>query len=281
MAEKKQHTIVSADDGKEVAPKKSAPKAEAAPKAEPAPAAKTVQQADGSKNSNPKTLRILAWVLWVLAIGCEILAFMIFKGKCEILNIPTTTALIIALVLDLALVIIGAQFWKKANHIDPVSEANKAKFWLWNNMGVIVCCFAFLPFLIVALTDKNADPKLKKIAIIAAIAGLLIGGAASYDYNPVSEEGLAVAQQTLSDTTVYWTQYGKKYHTHEDCQHLNNSDVLTAGTIDQAIEAGRSSICKTCASRDGLEVGENGAILGVAEKAPEVVADLVEEAPAA
>ena len=248
MAEKKQHTIVSADSGKEV---------KAAEKAAPA---KEVKAADASSNSNPKTLRILAWVLWVLAIGFEVLAFMIFTGKLGITFMPTTTALILALVLDLGLVILGAQFWKKANHIDPVSEANKTKFWLWNNMGVIVCCFAFLPFLIIALTNKDADPKLKKIAIIAAIAGLLIGGAASYDYNPVSQEGLAQATQTLSDTTVYWTQYGKKYHTHEDCQHLNRSDVLTAGTIDQAIEAGRSSICKTCAERDNLNVGANGAV---------------------
>lgn len=260
MAEKKQHTIVSADDGKEV---KAAPKAE-----------KVVQPADGSKNSNPKTLRILAWVLWVIAIAFEVIAFMIFTGKMEVTFMATTTALILALVLDLALVILGAQFWKKANHIDPVSEANKTKFWLWNNMGVIVCCFAFLPFLIVALTNKDADPKLKKIAIIAAIAGLLIGGVASYDYNPVSQEGLAQATQTLSDTTVYWTQYGKKYHTHEDCQHLNRSDVLTAGTIDQAVEAGRSSICKTCADRDGLVVGENGAVTGT-------VAPAAEELPAA
>ena len=276
MAEKKQHKIVSASTGEEVTEKKAAPKKAAPVDEAPAKEApkKEIKAADPADNSNPKTLRILAWVFWVMAFVFEVLAFLIFSGKLEINFTSTTVALIGALVLDLAMVILGAQFWKKANHIDPISEAKKAKFWLWNNMGVIVCCFAFIPFLILALTNKDADPKLKKIAVIAAAAALLIGGAASYDWNPVSEEGLAVAQQTLAGQTVYWTQYGKKYHTHEDCQHLNRSDVLTAGTIDEAVAAGRSSMCKTCASRDNIEVGDNGAITAVApvEQAAEELA---------
>ena len=265
MAEKKQHTIVSAETGKET-------KAAAAP----APK-KEVQAADASSNSNPKTLRILAWVFWVVAFVFEILAFLVFTNKINITFCSTMAALIGFLVLDLAFVILGAQFWKKANHMDPISEANKAKFWLWNNMGVIVCCFAFIPFLIIALTNKDADPKLKKVASIAAAVALLIGVGASYDYNPVSQEGLAAASETLSDVQVYWTQYGKKYHTHEDCQHLNQSDTLTMGTIDQAIEAGRSSICKTCAARDGLTVGENGAVTGTVEQVEAVVQEAAEQ----
>ena len=263
MAEKKQHTIVSAETGKPVAAK-----------------AKTVQAADPSSNSNPKSLRIVAWVLWILAFACEVIAILAYVDKIHITFLPTLTAIIILLVLDFALVVAGAQFWKKANHIDPVSEANKLKFWLWNNMGVIVCCFAFIPFIIIALTDKNADPKTKKVASIVAAVALVLGVGLSYDWNPVSEEGLEQATQTLANTQVYWTQYGKKYHTHEDCQYLNRTDVLTAGSIDDAVAAGRSTICSACAKKDNLTVGENGAVTGTVKAAEEVVEAVTEE-PAA
>lgn len=267
MAEKKQHTIVSADSGKEV-------KAKAPTKAAPAKAA---VPAEG--NGKAKSLRLIACLLWVVAIAFEVLAVLIYVGKVEITFMPTLYALVGTLVLDLAFVIAGAQFWKKANHMDPASEAQKVKFWLWNNMGVVVCCFAFIPFLIVALTNKDADPKLKKVAIIAALAALLIGGVASYDWNPVSEEGVAQATQTLGDTQVLWTKYGKKYHLDEDCQYLNRSDVLTQGTIAQAVEAGRSTICSACAKNHELEVGENGAVTGTIETVEEVL-ETVEETAA-
>ena len=171
MAEKKQHKIVSASTGEEVkAGTKAAPKAapkDAAPKEAP-------KAAPASANgSNPKTLRIVAWVLWILAIAAEVLAVLVYTGKIQVTFVSTLAAFLGLLIIDLALVIAGAQFWKKANHMDPVSEANKVKFWLWNNMGVIVCCFAFIPFIIIALTSKDADPKLKKWAIIAAVVALL------------------------------------------------------------------------------------------------------------
>jgi len=101
---------------------------------------------------------------------------------------PGLYQIIIALVLDLVCVIIGAQLWKKANHIKPASEKNKFLFWLWNNMGLIACAVAFIPFVILALTNKNADKKTKAIATVVAVIALLIGGLASYDYNLVSEE---------------------------------------------------------------------------------------------
>ena len=110
---------------------------------------------------NAKTKRIIAVVCWVIAIAFEVLALLVFIGKIDLGFISQLAQLIIFLVIDFIFVVIGAQFWKKANHIDPVSEENKLKFWLWNNMGVIVCCFAFIPFLIYVLfIDKEADPKM-------------------------------------------------------------------------------------------------------------------------
>ncbi len=211
---------------------------------------RTVKEAP--KTGNATGLRIGAVLLWLAAIGLEVLALMIFCGNVTLSFLPLSTLaqVIVVLVLDLVLVIIGSQLWKKSNHIDPASEKNKLKFWLWNNMGVIACVVAFVPFIILALTNKEADAKTKKIASIVAIVALLIGGIASYDFNPISAEEKAEAMAELGDTTVYWTPFGKVYHTDIDCQAMNRTDTVTEGTVEQAIAANRTRLCKYCENRD-------------------------------
>ncbi|MBQ4600021.1 MAG: hypothetical protein IJB17_00100 [Oscillospiraceae bacterium] len=234
MAEKKKKKIVSADDGKEVT---------AAAKK------KTVKEA--APVGNATGLRIGAVVLWVVAIALEVVALLILNGTINWTFMPSLWQIIIALVLDLVCVIIGAQLWKKANRIKPASKKNKFLFWLWNNMGVIVCAFAFIPFVILALTDKKADKKTKTIATVVAIIALLIGGVASYDFDPVSQEDLSAATAAITDN-VYWSTFGKVYHTHEDCQALNQSDSLTMGSVEQAIAANRTRLCAFCAKKDEI-----------------------------
>lgn len=211
---------------------------------------RTIKEAP--KTGNATGLRIGAAVLWLVAIGLEILAVMILNGSATLSFIPLSslTQIIIVLVLDLIFVIIGSQLWKKANHIDPASEKNKLKFWLWNNMGVIVCAVAFIPFIILALTNKDTDAKTKKIASIVAIIALLIGGIASYDFNPVSEEQKAEAMAEYGDTMVYWTPFGKVYHTDVDCHAMNRTDTITEGTVEQAIAANRTRVCSYCEKRN-------------------------------
>lgn len=228
---RKQHNIVSAGGG--------------------APVAHTVK--DAGETGNASGLRIGAVVLWVVAVVFEILAVLIFSGTVALTFIPTMAQLIGALVLDLVCVIVGAQLWKKANRIDPASEKNKVKFWLWNNMGVIACVVAFVPFIILLLTNKNVDGKTKKIAAIVAVAALLIGGLASYDFDPVSAEEKEAAMSAYGDAMVYWSPFGKVYHSHEDCHSLNQTDTLTQGTVEQAIAANRTRLCKYCADRDEAE----------------------------
>ena len=217
------------------------------------------QQGQAAMTGNATGLRIGAIVLWVLAFVCEILAVLVIFRKLNITFMPTLWVLIIFIVLDLAFVIIGSQLWKKANHIKPASEKNKTLFWIWNNMGVIVACFAFLPLIIIMLSNKNLDKKTKVICVVAAIIALLIGGAASIDYNPVSQEQQAAAMSALGATDVYWTTFGKVYHTHVDedaedyCPYLNQSDALTRGTVEQAIAAGRTRLCSWCARHDAIE----------------------------
>ncbi len=233
MAEaKKKKKIVAADSGK-VVEAGSRKKKAAAP----------VGNATG--------LRVGAVALWVVALAFEVVALFVLNGKINLTFMPSLYQIIIALVLDLICVIIGSQLWKKANHIKPASEKNKLLFWLWNNMGLIACAVAFIPFVILALTNKNADKKTKTIATVVAIIALLIGGVASYDFNPVSEEQQQAAIEAISDD-VYWSPFGKVYHTHDDCQSLNKTDTLTYGTVEEAIADGRTRLCAFCAKKDDI-----------------------------
>ena len=232
MAEPKKKKIVSADTGEEV-------KAGSRKKKAAAPV------------GNAGGLRAGAIILWVVALVFEVLAFLVLIGKINLKFMPSLYQIIAFLVLDLVCVIVGSQLWKKANHIKPASEKNKLKFWLWNNMGLIVCAVAFIPFVILALTNKEADKKTKAIATVVAVIALLIGGVASYDWNPVSEEQQQAAMEAISDD-VYWSPFGKVYHTHDDCSSLNQSDSLTYGTVEQAIADGRTRLCAFCAKKDAI-----------------------------
>ncbi len=198
---------------------------------------------------NATGLRIGAAVLWLAGIALEVVALLILTGKLPVQAAMFWVLGIGALVLDLICVVIGSQLWKKSNRIDPASEKNKVKFWLWNNLGVIASVLAFLPFIILLLTSKDADGKAKKIGSIVAVVALLIAGLASYDFDPVSQEMLDTANAVYGETTMYYTKSGGVYHPHRDCQHLSDSDILE-GTAEEAIRGGYTRPCKTCMSKD-------------------------------
>ncbi len=232
MAEKKVHKIVSASSGKDVTKE-----AKAASPTKPA----------SRPTGNPGALRLGAILLWIAAIAFEVMAILLVTETIGILPaIEPIWKALAALVLDLICVVIGSQLWKKANHIDPASQKNPTKFWIHNNLGVIISVLAFLPFVIILLTSKKTDKKSKIIGSVAALVFAAIAGLTSVDWNPVSLEAL---QQADAGTTVYWTEHGKKFHLYEDCQALQQTDVLTTGTAQEAMDANRTSICKFCEKR--------------------------------
>ncbi len=201
---------------------------------------------------NATGLRIGAAVCWLAAIGLEVLAYLLLIGKVNLKFMPTLYQAILAIVLDLVLVVVGSQLWKKANRIKPASKKNKVLFWLWNNMGFLVAVLAFLPLIVLVLVNKDMDKKTKTIVTAVAAIALILGGLGSYDFDPVSAEEQNAAIETISGD-VFWTQFGKVYHTHDDCQALNRTDELTYGTVEQAIAANRTRLCSFCAKRDSIE----------------------------
>ena len=275
-------TIVRNKD-KNAAPQKAA---EAAKKAEPAAkkAAETAQKAEPAKKPqqtivtpNKPTggsttgLRIGAIVLWVLAIVCEVFAIMaLLEYFYPPFGMSPLVFLIIMIVLDLVFAILAAQLWKKANHIKPMSEKRgKFLFYVWNELGVIMACICFIPLIILVLKNDKLDKKSKTIAAIVAIVALLITGVASADFNPITAEQKQEAEAQIT-TDVYWTQFGHKYHLNIDeetgCPHIRNSSTIYKGSVTEAIEGGRTTICSYCAAHYAEEMGLQLEQLNVEDK---------------
>ncbi len=204
------------------------------------------------------TRRIIAILLWLVGIFFEVIAILRLKDVINwIPSLSEVAFLIICLVLDCIAVIIGSLLWKKANHIDPASEKNAFKFWVQNNLGTIISVIAFLPIIILVLTDKEMDKKNKTIVSIVAIVLMLIAGITSYDFNPVSIEQLDKAEKEVlatenfdtnedGEAVVYWAQHSKKYHVDKDCPALQNSEKVFKGTVKAAYEKNLTDPCRRC-----------------------------------
>lgn len=252
-AEKKQHVITSASTGSAMSKEElAAAKKENAAKAQAAQAARAADKGKAKQN------RIIAVVLWVAALVFELLGILALGKKLSFAaNWNPTVVLVVCIVLDLICLLIGSQLWKKANHMDPASEKNKLKFWLWNNLGVIVSILAFVPFIVLIFINKDTDKNTKLIAGIAAIVALAVGIGGSYDFNPVSQEDIAevdlIAAENAEELNegVYWIKSGKSevYHIDPECFTLDNTVELDYGTVAQAFEAGHTRLCYYCAKR--------------------------------
>ena len=211
----------------------------------------------GDSKQRAKTNRIFAIILWIFAIACEVIGILRLTNHINwFSNMNTTTFLIVAIVLDLLFFIPGSLLWKKANHIDPISEKNKTKFWMWNNLGTILSVLAFLPIIIFVLSNKDLDKKSKTLVTAVAAVALIIAGVSSYDFNPVSSEQLSQAQKEVEAVgknknangqyVVYWAPNSKKYHVDPDCPAFSNSETVYEGTVQQAFERNLTEPCRRC-----------------------------------
>jgi len=217
-------------------------------------------EATDAAKSSAARLRLIAGLLWLLGIGAQIFAISLLLKKPVVL-----WQIIVLIVIDLAFVITGSLLWKKSNRMDPPSEANKFRFFLQSQLGLITAIVAFLPLVIFILTNKNIDKKQKTILGGIAVVALLAAGITGYDFNPPSVEKYSqqINDQTkevteLSGTDqVFWTPAGNKLHLYNDCYTIKNSDV-SEGTVKQAWEARKidnNEICKVCVKRMQKEKG--------------------------
>lgn len=198
-----------------------------------------------------KKYRIGAIVCWLLALAMEVIAILRLTGRIDLFpKMSLMGFVILFVILDLIFFIPGSLLWKKANHIDPASEKDKTKFWMWNNLGTILSVLAFLPVIIFIFTNKDLDGKQKGIAGTIAIIALLIAGVASYDFNPVSAEQLAHAEKEVKAVSpsgkVYWAKHSKKYHVDKDCPAFSRSEEVYEGSVAAAYENNLTDPCRRC-----------------------------------
>ena len=254
-----------------MAESKSGKKVVKAPKSVPSEKAKQLAE-DAVKNntdavwkptaeakSKATMFRIIAIVGWVIAIGVEAVAIF------WLLRQDTSQSwflwlLIGALVLIAIFAIVGSQFWKKANDLDPAKKSEPVRFFVQNQLGVIISIIAFLPLIILIFTNKNMDGKQKGIAGGIAIALLIAAGLASADFSPnsvedetaqqVANEGqideyTSIVEQLTGADAVTWTLSGSVYHLCADASAVNLESAdnqIYSGSVSDAHTAGKAGL---------------------------------------
>jgi len=235
-----QASDLMSDDAK--ARVKAAEAAKPAPTWAPTPEAK----------SRAVRLRVIAAVMWVLAIGAEAAAIF-WALQQDPVNIWVLVAII---VVDMLLAVGGSLLWKKANRLDPASREDNVRFWIQNQLGLIIAIIAFLPLIVMIFLDKDLEGKQKGIVGGVAIAALVVAGAAGLSIGSPSVEQYAAQTQEVEDlmgtNEVFFTKHGTKYHLYEDCQHINSArtEEIISGTVAEARELKNiTDLCKTCKTR--------------------------------
>jgi dipeptide/tripeptide permease len=212
-------------------------------------------QASAESKGQAKSLRLFAILAWVVAIGLEIWAIIMLKTP------PISMAWLIGLiVVDLGFVILGSVLWKKSNRLDPASEKNKTKFFIQNQLGVIISVIAFLPLVVLIFTNKDLNGKQKGILGSVAVVAMLIASIVGIDFNPASIE--QYTEQTkevevlMGTNKVFWTESGTSYHLFHDCSYINSdrTKAIFDGTVAKARELKNiTDICDRCKNRVAKE----------------------------
>lgn len=198
--------------------------------------------------------RIIALILWVVAIALELVAiFWLLRPPFDELaankGFPQWRwwTLLGFLVVIGALSIIGSQLWKQANRLDPASSKEKFRFFVQNQLGAIIALIAFLPLIILIFLNKDMDSKQKGIAggvgIAVALAAVLLG----IDFKPLSQEQAAVESQVVTQLVgqdlVWWSAGGGVMHLCQGVSDLTRATTeVSSGTTAEAFAAGKTGI---------------------------------------
>jgi len=204
------------------------------------------------------TFRIIAALFWAAAIAAEAVAiFWLLKQSNQSWFL---WALIGGIVLIGILAVVGSQFWKKANQLDPAKKSEPVRFFIQNQLGVIISIIAFLPLIILIFLNKDMDGKQKGIAGGIAIAVLVAAGLLSADFNPpsveentanqVANEGqidpyAAIVTELTGENFVTWTLSGSVYHLCTDASAVNLTSAdnqIYSGDVSTAHTAGKEGL---------------------------------------
>ena len=224
-----------------------------------------------------RRFRYIALGLWAVAIILEVVAIVwLLRPPFEELaanqGFPQWRwwTLIGFIVVIGVLAIIGSQLWKKANHLDPASNKEPVKFFIQNQLGAFIALLAFLPLIAMIFLNKDMDGKQKGIAGIAAIVVAVVATVMGVDFQPLSQEQVAVESQVVrhlvGEDHVWWSAGGNVVHLCRDVSDLQNvTTQITDGPIADALAAGKAGITLEL----GSELNQCG--LSTPDNLPEIV----------
>lgn len=194
------------------------------------------------------TRRVLALLLWLLAIGGEAFAiFWVLKRPKENGEFPMWAWILLlgTLVAIGLLAFGGSQLWKQANRLDPASKSNGFRFFVQNQLGAIITLIAFVPLIVLIFMNKDMDGKQKGIAGAAGIVLLLVTGFFSSELNAASVEQYSAEAAVVHDLTggdeVFWVVNSEVYHLCDaasDLQHDSQDPTIYSGSVADAHAAG-------------------------------------------
>jgi len=215
---------------------------------ESTPASKAEEARESNWKPTPEAkskaigFRVIAGVLWLLAIGTE--AFAIFWVLRQ--NPVNLILLIVLLVVIGGLAVGGSLLWKQANRLDPASRTDKFRFFVQNQLGAIITIIAFLPLIIMIFLNKDMDGKQKGIAGAIGIVLLLVAGYFGTSINPPSTEQYTAETEQVVEITgqnlVFWTKSGNVFHLCQDASAVNldsADNTIYSGTVAEAHAAGK------------------------------------------
>lgn len=192
--------------------------------------------------------RWIAVALWVVAIAGEAVAiFWLLKQQ------PFTTGHLIGLIGAFVVIgglsIAGSLLWKQANRLDPARRSDSVRFFVQNQLGLIIAIIAFVPLIVLVFTNKNMDGKQKAIAGSVGIVIALIAAWFGLSLNPPSVEQYSaesnIVKQLTGNDEVFWTKSGSVFHVCEavpDVNKTSKDNQIYQGTVAAAHEAGKSRL---------------------------------------
>jgi hypothetical protein len=211
--------------------------------------------------SQATTFRIVALVLWLLAIAGELFAiFWVLKQ-----HPVNTILLIVAIVVIGVLAIVGDVLWKRANRLDPASTAEPVRFFIQNQLGAILAIVAFLPLIVMIFLNKNMTAQQKGIAGSIGVVVFAVAGFMGLSFNPpsVEQNGQQVVQQSdqpslqqypaesavvvgyTGHDLVFWTKTGTVYHLCQAAsalQQVSQDNTIYSGSVAEAHAAGKDRL---------------------------------------
>jgi hypothetical protein len=204
--------------------------------------------------SEASSKRIIALVLWAVAIALELVAiFWIMRPPFDELvanqGFPQWRwYLLLGFIAVIGLLAIGGSFlWKKANRLDPASRKEPVRFFVQNQLGAFIALLAFLPLIAMIFMNKDMDAKQKNIAGGAAVVVGILAVVMGIDFKPMSQEQMAVESQVVTQLVgqdhVWWSAGGKVVHLCEGVSDLANATTaISSGPVADALGSGKQGI---------------------------------------